>query len=100
MQWLDRCCACVSLFSWSEFFVQLVFCLWLVATFSILNLLGIFFWQDGMFCSVCENVLLYRQVMKVKRNAQLGLYSETSSEDEEERTQGNRSSPFTNANQI
>lgn len=29
-----------------------------------------------------------------------GLYSETLSEDEEEGTQGNRSSPFKNANQI
>lgn len=50
--------------------------------FQSFNLLGIFFWQDGMFCCVCESVLLYWRVMKVKRNIQLGLYSETSSEDE------------------
>jgi len=27
--------------------------------FQSFNLFGIFFWQDGMFCYVCENVLLY-----------------------------------------
>lgn len=49
--------------------------------FQSFNLLAFFFWQGGLFYYVCENVLLYWQVMNMKRNIQLGLHSEMFSED-------------------